>query len=138
MTLENGLQFLLALGFEEAGEWLQTQAGISCVLSRHSTQSSILYAFVSQNQVLYIGKSIRMLKQRMYGYQKPGPSQRTNIVNHANIKQSLTNGDPVLVYVFAPQEQLRYRGIPVNLAAGLEDTLISTVQPIWNRAGLNG
>ena len=136
--MENELQVLLDLGFEEAGEWLPTPDGLKCSLSRHTAENNILYAFVSQGQVLYIGKSVRTLGQRMYNYQKPGPSQRTNIVNHANLRQVLGTGTTVLIFAFAPKEQLRYRGILVNLAAGLEDTLIARIRPAWNRVGISG
>jgi len=136
--LESGLQTLLDLGFEEAGEWLASGAMLKCSLVRHMEERDILYAFVSQGQVLYIGKSVRTLSQRMYQYQKPGPTQRTNIVNHANIKQVLEQGETIQIFAFAPKEQLHYRGIPVNLAAGLENTLIGSLRPAWNRMGLSG
>lgn len=135
---EDGLQILLDLGFEEAGAWLTSGGVLQCVLTRHAAESSILYAFVSQEQVLYIGKSIRTLRQRMYHYQKPGPTQRTNIVNHANIHDVLVQGGSVQIFAFAPKEQIQYRGVPVNLAAGLEDTLIGRLRPLWNRTGLSG
>ncbi len=136
--MENGLQVLLDLGFEEAGEWLPTQDGIKCSLVRHMAESNILYAFVLRGQILYIGKSVRTLGQRMYNYQRPGPSQRTNIVNHANIREVLVSGGTVQIFAFAPKELLYYRDVPVNLAAGLEDTLIGRIRPIWNRVGLSG
>lgn len=130
--MSDGLQTLIDLGFEMAGEWQLLRTMVTCSLTRHATESSILYAFVSSERVLYIGKSVRTLSQRMYQYQKPGPTQRTNIRNHANIKQILELSESVQIYAFAPKEQLDYRGIPVSLAAGLEDTLISRLKPVWN------
>lgn len=135
--MEKKLQDLLDLGFEEAGEWLMFQSLLMCSLIGHAAESNILYAFVSREQVLYIGKTARTLSQRMYQYQKPGPTQRTNIVNHANIKGVLDQGETIQILVFAPKEQVQYRGMPVNLAAGLEDALISRLKPTWNRMGLS-
>ncbi len=113
------------------------QSLLMCSLIGHAAESNILYAFVSREQVLYIGKTARTLSQRMYQYQKPGPTQRTNIVNHANIKGVLDQGETIQILVFAPKEQVQYRGMPVNLAAGLEDALISRLKPTWNRMGLS-
>ncbi len=126
------MQTLIELGFEIAGEWQLSETVLTCSLTQHATESSILYAFVSAEQVLYIGKSVRTLSQRMYQYQRPGPTQRTNIRNHANIKQILKKSESVRIYAFVPQEQLHYRSIPVSLAAGLEDILISRIKPVWN------
>lgn len=133
--MEDALQILLDLGFEEAGEWLASQATLKYSLVRHAAESHILYAFVSHGQVLYVGKSVRTLSQRMYNYQNPGPTQSTNIINHANIRQVLEQGATVQIFAFAPKEQFNYRGIPVSLAAGLEDTLIARINPAWNRTG---
>jgi len=95
----------------------------------------ILYAFVVGEEVAYIGKSTRTFKQRMYGYQNPGPSQKTNIKNHDRVVKALDQDETVDVYVFVQEEPVTYKGIPVNLAAGLEDVLIEWLAPSWNSRG---
>lgn len=127
--------FLLELGFEEAGEWRLESGQSKCILHCHRGKSGILYAFVVQDRVMYLGKSIHSLSRRMYGYERPGPTQNTNIKNHANIKALLLSGDRVRILAFAPVEKLLYRGVEVNLAAGLEDALIARLQPLWNYRG---
>jgi hypothetical protein len=85
---------------------------------------------------LYIGKTIRSLSQRLYGYVNPGPSQSTNIKNRQKIETILRQGKEIKIFVFAPHgNEIVYRGIPVNLAAGLEDSLIRIVKPPWNDTG---
>jgi hypothetical protein len=97
---------------------------------------NILYAFVAEGKVLYIGKSARSLQQRLYGYQNPGPTQFTNIKGHGLILGSLTSKKPILVYAFVDPGELRYGEFQVSLAAGLEDNLIAALKPPWNKAGI--
>jgi hypothetical protein len=41
-------------------------------VTRHSSQKNILYAFVCDGDVKYIGKTVRALSVRMSGYKNPG------------------------------------------------------------------
>jgi hypothetical protein len=134
--MEDGLQLLLDLGFEQAGEWHLAQPGLECSLSRLAPEHNILYAFVSAGEVVYIGRSVHTLGQRMSYYKTPDLTQGRNIVNHEFIRRLLERGRAVQIYVFVPQDQLHYRSVAVNLAAGLKDALIAKVRPPWNRARL--
>ena len=130
------IQALLDIGFEAIGVWVLDGDSIKPTLTKHSASKKVLYAFVSENTVLYIGKTIRTLRQRLYGYTKPGVSQSTNIKNNKKIKDLLKQGEKVKIFVFAPKEnEMTYKGISVNLAAGLEDNLIALIQPLWNDTG---
>lgn len=127
---------LMRVGFEAGGEWILEGGVMKYRLSKYDKARKILYAFVADGQVFYIGKSVRSLAQRLNGYMKPGPTQSTNIKNHQNIRDVLRQGKEVKILVFAPAEdEIVYRGIPLNLAAGLEDSLIAEIQPLWNDAG---
>jgi hypothetical protein len=133
VSAPNGkLAFLCHLGFEASGTWVLVEARRMCVLDKHQDHHGILYAFVADGEVLYIGKSVRSLRQRMYGYQHPGPTQSTNIGNGQRISGLLKRGIAVVIYALAPDEPVTYRGIEINLAAGLEDTLIHRLNPPWN------
>jgi hypothetical protein len=93
---------------------------------------NVLYAFVTDSVVRYVGKTTRGLRQRLYGYQKPGSTQRTNLRNHDRIKTALRNGKQVDIYVM-PDPGLHALGeYPINLAAGLEDSIIQKLKPEWN------
>lgn len=83
---------LLEIGFVPAGHWTLENDRLKCELSRHSTQKNILYAFVCDGQVKYVGKTIRALAIRMSGYKTPGKTQTTNINNHRRIKELLSLG----------------------------------------------
>ena len=94
----------------------------------------MLYAFVVNDEVMYLGKSVRKFKQRLHGYLKPGPTQRTNQRVHAQLKGVLADNvrSVVEIYGFAPQEWHEYKGWRLDIAAGLEGELIRFLDPTWN------
>jgi hypothetical protein len=83
-----------------------------------------------------VSKETRNSRRRMPGYQRPGPTQRTNIACHAKLMEVLTVKETVDIYVFRDPEPKLHAGVPINLAAGLEDGLILEFRPPWNKAGL--
>lgn len=130
------LQRLEEMGFRKCGEWRMDAGCIKCGLTDHASASNVLYAFVSAGTVLYIGKTVRTLKQRMYNYQRPGPTQSTSIRGNKMIRRLMGEGETIEIYALPDNGLLHYGGFHVNLAAGLEDALISTLKPVWNKAGL--
>lgn len=131
----NDLEFLSSLGFELIGGWFLNFSGIDFHLQKYKDKNNILYAFVVDEKIMYVGKSTQTLYKRMMGYKNPGPTQSTNINNNARIRKNLSENHPVLVYVFVQSEDYLYRGVNINLAAGLEDNLISLLNPPWNALG---
>jgi hypothetical protein len=131
LTTDNR-RFLINFGFEEVGEWLFADGPLQFVLTRHWDEQNILYAFVTQEEVKYIGKSSQTLRGRMNGYKQPDPTQSTNINNNARIKDLLLKGIPVQILAFVQKDEMLCRGLPINLAAGLEDILIARIRPPWN------
>lgn len=127
---------LLRVGFRKAGCWVLQEAKPCYSLQDAGSERDVLYAFVADGQVLYIGKTTRGLKKRMYGYQRPGPTQNTNIACNDKLLELLGADRSVDIYVFVEPEPTFHAGIRVNLAAGLEDNLIAEVKPLWNRTGL--
>lgn len=126
------LQFLRTLGFEEVGVWFLEGNSLQFRLVKNENEQNILYAFVAQGIVKYIGKSTMTLRGRMNGYWKPGPTQTTNINNNARIRELLQKGTPVQIFTLVPREENYYKGFPVNIAAGLEDNLLAHIRPPWN------
>jgi hypothetical protein len=130
------LDLLDQLGFERAGRWRLADPGIVCELQRFNDAVGVLYCFVSESKPLYLGKTTQQLQRRMYGYQRPGPTQRTNVRCNALLREHLASGAVAEVLVLPDDGSLTYRGYPVCLAAGLEDSLLSTLSPPWNRLGV--
>jgi hypothetical protein len=129
---------LLRIGFSPVGFWiLNERLNIQFDLNSNQNTRNILYAFISNGEIKYIGKTINTLNNRMTGYQNPGPTQNTNIRVNALIKRSLEADTPVDVFILADNGLLSYGGFKINLAAGLEDTLIYEINPEWNYSGKN-
>ena len=83
---------LLEIGFAPAGHWLLRGENVVYELANFGTQRNILYAFVCDGEVKYVGKTVQPLRSRMQGYQNPGSSQSTNIRNNGLIKAALSRG----------------------------------------------
>lgn len=123
---------LLEIGFEPAGHWILENGKLGYELIRHSSQKNILYAFICDGQVKYVGKTTRALAARMAGYKTPGRTQTTNINNHQRIKQLLAEGVAVEIFALPDSGLLHYGQFHLNLAAALEDDIIRVIDPEWN------
>ena len=128
---------LLNIGFISIGHWTLIENSIKFKLTSHHTTTNVLYSFVTNGDIKYIGKTKAQFSQRMYGYQNPGPSQTTNIRVNAAIQDLLNNEQPVDIFILTDNGLLNYGSFRINLAAGLEDTLIYELNPEWNLSGKN-
>lgn len=97
-----------------------------------TTAPNALYAFVCGEDVMYIGKTARTIKARFMGYRFPGASQTTNIRCNQRIRELIDRGKSVRILVLAPTSSLQWGSFALDLAAGLEDSLIRHFQPPWN------
>ncbi len=130
------LQRLTEIGFRKVGSWSLVAGAPVFSFESDSSSTNVLYAFASADEVLYIGKTTLSLHRRMYGYQRPGPTQHTNIAGRTNISLLLLASRPVDIYALIDgTAALKHGAFKINLAAGLEDTLIRELQPRWNKVG---
>lgn len=135
---------ILGVGFKPIGEWkLIKSALVLDYLSDHTSQtlkdsSPALYAHVVDDVVKYAGKTAQPLHKRLYGYQRPGGKQKTNLKCHEYIIKEIKKGKSVVTYGYAPDNQLAYGEFSINLAAGLEDDLIEKLDPEWNGRQIGG
>jgi hypothetical protein len=131
---------LLNLGFLDVAKWRLSGEEIACDLDGERAAANqvllddpnALYAFLQGDAVQYIGKTTRGVRRRFVTYRRPGKGQRTNLRCNAKIKEALKTGAEIRVLVFAPITHLRYLDFEINLAAGLEDSLIKAFDPPWN------
>lgn len=127
------LSRLIEIGFVHAGNWKQQFDKLAFNLETLANNANILYAFIIEGDVKYVGKSIRTLKERMQNYKTPGPSQTTNIKNNARIKEALENNKNVKIYAFTSNQNFQIGEFKIDTAAGLEDDIINQLQPEWNK-----
>ncbi len=123
---------LLDIGFQPAGHWRLVGDRLSFELARHGSQRNILYAFVCDGEVKYVGKTVQPLRARMQGYKSPDDSQVTNVRNNARLRELLSEGAALDILALPDNGLMHYGRFHLNLAAGLEDDIISTLRPVWN------
>ena len=127
-----GLNALLEIGFHEIGSWRISESGLALDLRVMADAVPALYTFVAGGDVRYVGKTARTLRQRLYGYLKPGDSQRTNIKVRGKILEALLESNAVEIFGFADPRVQRVGRFLVNPAAALEDDIIAQLKPAWN------
>lgn len=131
------MQRLLDIGFHLAGEWgrRDTQADpLKFKPCREFTQMNTLYAFVVGEEIAYVGKTVRGLKTRMGDYER-GNSAKPNTTNHRNWNKLLKKlQEPKQVFVYAMESlvPISVGTFELNVAAGLEDSIIAELNPPWN------
>lgn len=125
---------LLQIGFEQVGSWRLRNQELVLELARMNGQRNVLYAFVQDAAVLYVGKTTGSLESRMGGYLRPHTSQRTNVRNNQALLQLLRQDLAVDIYAWADPGMHRIGDFHLNYAAGLEDSIIRVVTPPWNGA----
>jgi hypothetical protein len=135
-TEPQSLDRLIDMGFKRAGIWELNGDKIKYNLESCSDLKNVLYSFVCDNSVMYIGKTTQLLKKRMYGYQNPNLTQSTNIKGNKFITELVSSGKVVEIYALPDNGLLHYGGFHVNIAAGLEDNLVSALKPVWNKMGI--
>jgi hypothetical protein len=130
---------LLRIGFEAAGEWHITGERIRARFDRHAGQQNVLYAFVRNGEVMYVGQSERTLRERMRNY--ASPSEKGNSTNqkiNRNIAELLRSRVSVEIFALPDNGLMHYGQFHLNLAAGLEKSIIRELLPPWNWKSRNG
>ena len=129
----DNLKRLEDIGFCRVGSWNLVSGEPAFSLVSAASAHNVLYAFVSGYDVLYVGKTTQPLGRRMYGYQRPGPTQRTNIYVRSQILELLESQCSLDIYALCDNSTRTHGTFTLNLAAGLEDGIIRDLQPLWNK-----
>jgi hypothetical protein len=128
------------IGFRDVGTWKKADNGklryeVDSANFAYGAMLDVrnaLYAFVQNEEVMYIGKTTRSIRRRFFGYCNPGSTQQTNKRCHRNIQELLGRGISVRILVCTPPSELSYGDFQIDLAAGLEESLILKFDPPWN------
>ena len=131
------LNRLVEAGFTRAGEWVLVGDKLDLRLEGNwRSTEKVLYAFFVAGQLVYIGKSGSKLGTRMQRYKTPprnaGSGASTNIQNNRRIREALLAGHLVEIYAFASAMNHQIGAFELDQAAGLEDSIIRHLQPVWN------
>ncbi|WP_207620210.1 GIY-YIG nuclease family protein [Oharaeibacter diazotrophicus] len=123
---------LLEAGFSRVGEW--TLDGDRLTLSGRAPAEVGVYAFILDDEVVYVGVTQNGLQVRMEQYRRGHAGQKTNARVNALIREGLAAGHRVSAMTAVPAS-FDWNGLPVDGAAGLEAGLIRLIQPRWNMRG---
>jgi hypothetical protein len=145
---EFNAEILLQIGFVDVASWRRGAEAprLEYHFHEHNADigeacfraSNVLYAFVANEDVKYIGKTTKSARTRFIGYRTPSERQITNWKCNRAINEILAQNGEVRIYIFAPDSQLRYGEFSINLAAGLEDALVARFSPLWNGKATEG
>ena len=138
-------------GFVRSGVWQQAPLGIVTENKEHSSRSNIpsnpgLYAFVVGKEIKYIGIAEKSLHVRLLGDYignqlkvRRGAKKRAV---HMELFAALSRKETVAVYTLMPKDavgepenDIKWKGLPVHLLFGLEAGLIREFNPVWNCRG---
>ena len=134
VPLKPALERLQEIGFELAGEWLLENDGPCIEVRRYAAAANVLYAFASDGELLFVGRSGRSLGLRMQGYELGGPPRSVRARNRERIIAMLMLDQQVALYAMSDPGSMLYGSFRVNLAAGLQHSLIDALDPPWNKA----
>ena len=123
---------LFEIGFAPVGCWRLRDGILFLELMDKVDHANVLYAFISGDDVLYVGKTTKTLRGRLASYLKPSESQRTNTRNNGAIRDLLSAGQEVDILALPDLGLHRYGEFKINFAAALEDSIIQTLSPPWN------
>jgi hypothetical protein len=126
---------LVAAGFTLLGTWTAGDDGIE--LEVPAPKRPGVYAFAINGTVQYVGVTQGTFHQRMYQYRRGDPGQTTNARINPVIAAELAAGRIVEIYLAMPDPAI-WNGLPVNMAAGLEEGLIKRYSLPWNVRGARG
>lgn len=127
---------LIEGGFIHAGIWGAEPGGsISYIGDNPIPRDPGVYAYAVDGIVHYVGSAQRGLKKRLRHYEIAKTLRTVHRVR-GEILALLSAGKTVDVFVMVPPP-LKLNGIlPIDTVAGLEEGLIRSLRPIWNRRGL--
>ncbi|MBQ5940404.1 hypothetical protein [Massilia sp. AB1] len=125
---------LLQIGFRDIGRWTLAGDGLQLQLDTLPTHRRALYAFATESTLLYVGKTVGTLPGRLQAYVSPHQSQRTNVRNRAALLDLLRAETKVRILGWIDPGLHRVGPFDLNMAAGLEDSIIALLAPPWNGA----
>ena len=128
----NHLDDLLSIGFSKVGEWELVNEQLRPRIEKLKLAKPTLYAFTLKRKIMYVGKTRRRLYKRMNDYSRGYEGQKTSHRIHMILKEMISNNHNIEIYGLHNEMPLNFGKFKINLPAGLEDNIISTIKPIWN------
>ena len=125
---------LIGIGLEDAASWKLTIGGFKTVGDKAArwkwltARPGALFAFCSGDKVLYIGRSTTTLSKRFAAL-----GDAANTLLSQAIHKLLASSKEVRILVLADQPTISWGPFVIDLASGLEESLIKAFRPSWNQ-----
>ena len=126
---------LIDLNFTNIGYWKTDGKKLNHEVLENMTNEldveNSLYVFFDKekDRILYVGKTTRTLRKRFKGYIRGDGISTNNKVHNNLLKQKSGN---VLILSLNNESHFQWGKYNLNLAAGLEDSMIEIENPLWN------
>ena len=132
----SNVERLLAAGFRRTGAWRLVSGAFRLPGLDTLPREPGVYAYAIDGKIHYVGSAQRGLRARLRHYEIAKTLRTVHRVRQ-EIMNLLAAGHEVEVFTFVPK-RLYWRGLPVDMVAGLEEGLIRELRPVWNVRGLGG
>lgn len=131
------VQMLVSNGFSAVGSWVVDASSVGGArLDGTAPRGPGVYAHAVDGVVQYVGSAHRGLRRRLQHYQTTIRLRTAYRVRTA-ILEALASGQAVETVAIVPAPgSLTWNAMPIDLVLGLEEGLIRTYRPNWNRRGL--
>lgn len=136
---------MLGIDFVEVGEWTTVEDELSCQLLSDDErvaralmrEPNALYAFLQGEDVLHTARQTEAFTNdfKVIVVLESAKAQTSGV---KKIRELIARGLSVRILGFVPVTHLRYGDFEINLAAGLEDSLIRAIYPPWNGGDRGG
>lgn len=142
--MEKTIEDLKRIGFVEVGNWKLNQNNriYFDIEAEYLDLDNLLYAFIDDKTVKYIGITEKKLKSRMInyknGYEESKTSGTTNKKVNREIKNLLLLKKKVTIYILKKDADCDFFGFVISLATGIEKSLIKAFDfndNLWNSRG---
>jgi hypothetical protein len=135
-TRQIGTAQLKAGGFTRAGVWrLHETVGFIQLDGPKPPKEPGVYAYAVDGVVRYVGSAQSGLRKRLRHYEI-ATTKRTAHRVRLEILALIAQGIEVEVFTIVPPAMTTPDGLPIDTVAGLEEGLIRSWRPAWNRRGL--
>ncbi len=123
---------LIDIGFTRIGGWRLENDAPTFSLHSMGDAVDVLFAFIASGEVKFVGRAEQPLTRCMQRFQQPEADDSVYVEWRQQIADALYSGLEVDIYLLPERGLLQYGDFQVNLAAGLEASILATLQPEWN------
>ena len=123
---------LLNIGFYPVGTWEIDNNNLNLNLVSDQETKDLIYSFIIDGTPKYIGITKNKLVSRLNQYLNPHLSQSTNLRVNQLIIESLNQNHTIEIFIYKNTSLLKLGDFDINLAIGLEASLIKFYNAEWN------